>query len=77
MVSCNLPNIELVVQWKLPGSISFFVQRAGHVVLLVEPTAYYVNTEQTASSPEAQTKGKLWKKKSRKAKKKQDLEVKD
>ncbi|EJD45440.1 P-loop containing nucleoside triphosphate hydrolase protein, partial [Auricularia subglabra TFB-10046 SS5] len=49
-MGCNLPNIEVVVQWKLPKKLSMFVQRAGRAarrpgmtglaVLLVEPTAY-------------------------------------
>ena len=26
---CNIHDIDLVVQWKLPGSISAFIQRAG------------------------------------------------
>ncbi|KAJ7302861.1 P-loop containing nucleoside triphosphate hydrolase protein [Mycena albidolilacea] len=55
-MGCNIPNIELVVQWKLPGSVSVFVQRAGRAartdgttglaVLLVEPSAYGVNVEE-------------------------------
>ncbi|KAE9401327.1 P-loop containing nucleoside triphosphate hydrolase protein [Gymnopus androsaceus JB14] len=49
-MGCNLPNVDLVVQWKLPGTISSFVQRAGRAarapnhrglaVLLVEKSAY-------------------------------------
>lgn len=47
---CNIPDIEVVVQWKLPTSLSSFIQRAGRAarmlgsqglaVLLVEKTAY-------------------------------------
>ncbi|KAF8961576.1 P-loop containing nucleoside triphosphate hydrolase protein [Flammula alnicola] len=49
-MGCNIPDIDLVVQWKVPGSISAFVQRAGrcarasgHVglaVLLAEQSVY-------------------------------------
>ncbi|KAF7371798.1 p-loop containing nucleoside triphosphate hydrolase protein [Mycena venus] len=28
-MGCNIPDIDLVVQWKLPGSVSVFIQRAG------------------------------------------------
>ncbi|KAI5824812.1 P-loop containing nucleoside triphosphate hydrolase protein [Schizophyllum commune Tattone D] len=52
-MGCNIPDIEVVVQWKLPGKLSNFVQRAGRAardpnirglaVLLVEPTAYNVD----------------------------------
>ncbi|KAL1658031.1 P-loop containing nucleoside triphosphate hydrolase protein [Schizophyllum commune] len=52
-MGCNIPDIEVVVQWKLPGKLSNFVQRAGRAardpnirglaVLLVEPTAYSVD----------------------------------
>ncbi|KAJ6451326.1 P-loop containing nucleoside triphosphate hydrolase protein [Mycena sanguinolenta] len=52
-MGCNIPDIDFVVQWKLPGSVSVFVQRAGRVargpgrsgpaVLLVEPTAYGID----------------------------------
>ncbi|KAJ6629083.1 P-loop containing nucleoside triphosphate hydrolase protein [Mycena sp. CBHHK59/15] len=28
-MGCNIPGIDLVVQWKLPGSVSIFVQRTG------------------------------------------------
>lgn len=58
---CNIPNIEVVVQWKLPDKLSMFVQRAGRAarrqgtkglaVLLVEPTAY-TEIPQTAPVPE-------------------------
>ncbi|KAI5891065.1 P-loop containing nucleoside triphosphate hydrolase protein [Schizophyllum commune H4-8] len=52
-MGCNIPDIEVVVQWKLPGKLSNFVQRAGRAardpdirglaVLLVEPSAYNVD----------------------------------
>ncbi|KAJ7599784.1 hypothetical protein C8J56DRAFT_1037395 [Mycena floridula] len=52
-MGCDLPDIDLVVQWKMPGSVSAFVQRAGRAardptrkglgVLLVEKTAYEVD----------------------------------
>ena len=47
---CNIPDIDIVVQWKLPKTFSNWVQRAGRAargkgrsglaVLLVEPSAY-------------------------------------
>ncbi|KAK0437644.1 P-loop containing nucleoside triphosphate hydrolase protein [Armillaria borealis] len=52
-MGCNIPVIDVVVQWKLPDSMSAFVQRvgraaraAGHTgmaVLLVQPSAYTVD----------------------------------
>ncbi|KAF5334088.1 hypothetical protein D9758_018503 [Tetrapyrgos nigripes] len=54
-MGCNIPDIDIVVQWKLPGLVSAFVQRAsraardptrtGLAVLLVEKTAYSINLE--------------------------------
>lgn len=47
---CNIPDVDMVVQWKLTSSVSSFVQRAGRAargsgrtgiaVLLVEKTTY-------------------------------------
>ncbi|KZV63276.1 P-loop containing nucleoside triphosphate hydrolase protein [Peniophora sp. CONT] len=52
-MGCNIPDIDVVVQWKLPGKLSSFVQRAGRAargpgriglaVLLVEPSAFTVD----------------------------------
>ncbi|KAJ7576423.1 P-loop containing nucleoside triphosphate hydrolase protein [Mycena floridula] len=52
-MGCNIPDIDIVVQWKLPGSMSIFLQRAGRAaragdrtglaVLLVEATAYGID----------------------------------
>ncbi|KAJ3523707.1 hypothetical protein NMY22_g11325 [Coprinellus aureogranulatus] len=49
-MGCNIPAVDVVVQWKLPSSLSLFVQRAGRAarapnrqglaILLVERTAY-------------------------------------
>ncbi|KAF6743084.1 ATP-dependent DNA helicase RecQ [Ephemerocybe angulata] len=49
-MGCNIPDIDIVVQWKLPVSVSSFVQRAGRAargpgrtglaVLLVEKSVY-------------------------------------
>ncbi|KAF8172287.1 P-loop containing nucleoside triphosphate hydrolase protein [Pholiota molesta] len=49
-MGCNIPDIDIVVQWKLPATVSAFVQRAGRAargsgrnglaVLLVEKTIY-------------------------------------
>lgn len=66
-----MPDIDLVVQWKLPGSMSSFVQRAGRVardprrkglaVLLVEKSAYGFNCEELGEDVDEakkKTKGK-------------------
>lgn len=47
---CNVPDIDVVVQWKLPATLSHWIQRAGRAargqgrtglaVLLVEPAAF-------------------------------------
>ncbi|KAJ7660438.1 P-loop containing nucleoside triphosphate hydrolase protein [Mycena rosella] len=52
-MGCNIPDIDVVVQWKLPASASIFIQRAGRAarahgrtgvaILLVEPTAYTID----------------------------------
>ncbi|KAI0723618.1 P-loop containing nucleoside triphosphate hydrolase protein [Earliella scabrosa] len=52
-MGCNVPDVDLVVQWKLPKTLSSFVQRAGRAarsknrtglaVLLVERAAYSVD----------------------------------
>ncbi|KAE9382775.1 P-loop containing nucleoside triphosphate hydrolase protein, partial [Gymnopus androsaceus JB14] len=49
-MGCNIPDVDIVVQWKLPGTLSMFIQRAGRAaraqnrkglaVLLVEKSAY-------------------------------------
>lgn len=57
---CNVPDVDLVVQWKLPKSLSQFVQRAGRAarrrgrkglaVLLVGPAVYATNLTGSAGS---------------------------
>ncbi|KDQ53823.1 hypothetical protein JAAARDRAFT_61170 [Jaapia argillacea MUCL 33604] len=52
-MGCNILDIDMVVQWKIPSSVSSFVQRAGRTarvnsceglaVLLVEPFTYDVD----------------------------------
>jgi superfamily II DNA/RNA helicase len=70
---CNIPDVDIVVQWKLPGSVYSFVQRAGRAgrdgsrtglaVLLVERAAYEVdldalyNAEAVQVGPKKKTKG--------------------
>ncbi|KAH9853976.1 P-loop containing nucleoside triphosphate hydrolase protein [Lenzites betulinus] len=49
-IGCNIPDVDLVVQWKLPATLSNFIQRAGRAarspsrtglaVLLVERSAF-------------------------------------
>ncbi|KAI0061981.1 P-loop containing nucleoside triphosphate hydrolase protein [Artomyces pyxidatus] len=74
-MGCNIPDIDIVVQWKLPEKLSSFVQRAGRVargpgrtgvaILLVEPAAYSVLVPE--SLPEQESSGS--KKAGRKGKK--------
>ncbi|KAF4610293.1 hypothetical protein D9613_010675 [Agrocybe pediades] len=55
-MGCNISNIDVVVQWKLPSCVSAFVQRAGRAardpsraglaVLLVEKSVFDVNITQ-------------------------------
>ncbi|KAL1717570.1 P-loop containing nucleoside triphosphate hydrolase protein [Schizophyllum commune] len=59
-MGCNIPDIDVVVQWKLTSSLSSFVQRAGRAargrdrvglaVLLVEPSAFLVDLLQPTTS---------------------------
>ena len=65
---CNIPDIDVVVQWKLPKTFSNWVQRAGRAargkgrsglaVLLVEPSAY-----SRAATTKGQTDGETSKSK--------------
>ncbi|KAG6848038.1 hypothetical protein H0H93_003957 [Arthromyces matolae] len=53
-MGCNVPDVDVVVQWKMPSNISSWVQRAGRAarakgrtglaVMLVEKSAFEVNT---------------------------------
>jgi superfamily II DNA helicase RecQ len=64
---CNIPDIDVVVQWKLPASMSIFIQRAGRAgrargsqglaILLVEPSAYAVDLVE-ASEKNGEGRGK-------------------
>ncbi|KLO06209.1 P-loop containing nucleoside triphosphate hydrolase protein, partial [Schizopora paradoxa] len=55
-MGCNIPDIDVVVQWKLPEKFSSFIQRAGRAargegrtglaILLAEPSAFSVDTSQ-------------------------------
>ncbi|KAJ6543665.1 hypothetical protein B0H10DRAFT_2388101, partial [Mycena sp. CBHHK59/15] len=59
-MGCDIPDIELVVQWKLPKNLSSWVQRAGRVarargstgmaVMLVEKTAFEIGTAEAAGT---------------------------
>ncbi|KAH6876462.1 P-loop containing nucleoside triphosphate hydrolase protein [Coprinopsis sp. MPI-PUGE-AT-0042] len=67
-MGCNLPAVDLVVQWKLPSSLSTFVQRAGRAarsasrtglaVLLVERSTYEINLDEVKPKPKAKRGGK-------------------
>ena len=60
---CNISDIEVVIQWKLPRKLSSFIQHAGCAaqgpnttglaVLLVEPAAYSIQLSQ----PKPQNQG--------------------
>jgi len=77
---CDIPDIAIVVQWKLTTTVSSFVQRAGRsargigrqglAVLLVEPSAFQVDL----GAGEKSAKEK--KQSSKKAKKKGSVAVK-
>ncbi|KAJ7764573.1 P-loop containing nucleoside triphosphate hydrolase protein [Mycena maculata] len=69
-MGCNIPDIDMVVQWKLPASVSIFVQRAGWAarghgrtgvaVLLVKPSAYAIDlTEELAKEQGVRGKKKV------------------
>ncbi|KAI0761242.1 P-loop containing nucleoside triphosphate hydrolase protein [Irpex lacteus] len=47
----NIPDVDVVVQWKLPSTLSSFIQRAGGAAR-VEPSAYKVDI---VTTPEAST----------------------
>ncbi|OJT02274.1 hypothetical protein TRAPUB_7190, partial [Trametes pubescens] len=69
-MGCNLPDIDRVVQWKLPATFSNFIQRAGRAargrdrhglaVLLAEKSAYnvdLVNPKPKPGKPETKCRG--------------------
>ncbi|KAH9850248.1 hypothetical protein C2E23DRAFT_835629, partial [Lenzites betulinus] len=65
-MGCNLPDVDRVVQWKLPATFSNFIQRAGRAargrgrqglaVLLVEKSAY--NTDIVSQNGMTNVSGK-------------------
>ncbi|KAH9938036.1 P-loop containing nucleoside triphosphate hydrolase protein [Fomitopsis serialis] len=70
-MGCNVPDIDVVVQWKLPAKLSNFIQRAGRAargrgrkglaVLLVQRSAYSIDiqappTENTLAESQAPRK---------------------
>ncbi|GJF00844.1 hypothetical protein PsYK624_171460 [Phanerochaete sordida] len=68
MQGCNIHDINVVVQWKLPGTLSNFIQRAGHAargsdrrglaVLLVEPSVYPIILGETITGKQRRKRGK-------------------
>ncbi|KAI1784235.1 P-loop containing nucleoside triphosphate hydrolase protein [Ganoderma leucocontextum] len=60
-MGCNMPDIDRVVQWKLPATFSHFIQRAGRAargkgrqgvaILLVERSAYNTDLVSEPSMP--------------------------
>lgn len=67
MKGCNIPDIDIVVQWKLTATVSAFVQRAGRAarasgrtglaVLLVEKSIYDADLDKGCQD-EQKTKAK-------------------
>ncbi|KAH9887685.1 P-loop containing nucleoside triphosphate hydrolase protein [Cubamyces lactineus] len=67
-MGCNVPDVDLVVQWKLPKTLSNFVQRAGRAarsagcqglaVLLVKRSAYSVDLTLPLSALDAHNQAK-------------------
>ncbi|KAJ7106023.1 P-loop containing nucleoside triphosphate hydrolase protein [Mycena crocata] len=69
-MGCDIPNIELVVQWKAPQNLSAWVQRAGRAargkgtrgmaIMIVEKSAFEVSAlpSQTADTPSSSTRGR-------------------
>lgn len=63
---CNIPDIDIVVQWKLPATVSSFVQRAGRAgrgkgrtglaVLLVEKSAYDIDLTEVLDQNNGRTR---------------------
>ncbi|KAJ6595216.1 P-loop containing nucleoside triphosphate hydrolase protein, partial [Mycena vulgaris] len=61
-MGCDLPDVDLVVQWKAPKNMSSWIQRAGRAargrgreglaIMLVEKTAFEANATGTAESPD-------------------------
>ncbi|EIW74152.1 P-loop containing nucleoside triphosphate hydrolase protein [Coniophora puteana RWD-64-598 SS2] len=61
-MGCNIPDMDIVVQWRLPQKLSSFVQRAGRAargqgrvglaVLLCEPFVYSIDLAALASESE-------------------------
>ncbi|KAI0072890.1 P-loop containing nucleoside triphosphate hydrolase protein [Panus rudis PR-1116 ss-1] len=82
-MGCNIPDIDIVIQWQLPATLSNWVQRAGRAargygrkglaILLVEPSAYSLDPTKVVHSTPATSQSIPGKKgkaiKSRKVKK--------
>ncbi|KAH9842930.1 P-loop containing nucleoside triphosphate hydrolase protein [Rhodofomes roseus] len=61
-MGCDIPDIDIVVQWKLPATFSNFIQRAGRAargrgrrglaVLIVERSAYSIDLTQAEVTPD-------------------------
>ncbi|KAH9914216.1 P-loop containing nucleoside triphosphate hydrolase protein [Fomitopsis serialis] len=62
-MGCNVPDVDVVIQWKLPATLSNFIQRAGRAararnrtgiaILLVERSAYSINLQVTPQEDES------------------------
>ena len=65
---CNIRDIDVVVQWKVPGTLSNFIQRAGRAargsdrrglaVLLVEPSVYSIILSETITGKQRRKRGR-------------------
>jgi superfamily II DNA/RNA helicase len=62
---CNVPDVDIVIQWKAPTNISSWVQRAGRAarapgrqglaVMIVEKSIFELNVNATEEAVEAPT----------------------
>ncbi|KAH9839458.1 P-loop containing nucleoside triphosphate hydrolase protein [Rhodofomes roseus] len=77
-MGCNVPDVDRVVQWKLPATLSNFIQRAGRAararnrtgiaILLVERSAYSINLQtRPAEQDEPEPKTSKGKQRARKS----------
>ncbi|KAJ7026664.1 P-loop containing nucleoside triphosphate hydrolase protein [Mycena alexandri] len=85
-MGCNIPDIDVVVQWKLPASMSLFVQRAGRAaqasgrtglaILLVEPSVYGIDLTEGVAVKGGKGKKKVEKEKETAAEKREKAKKK-
>ncbi|KAF8973654.1 P-loop containing nucleoside triphosphate hydrolase protein [Flammula alnicola] len=67
-MGCDIPDIDIVTQWKVPKNVSSWVQRAGRAargpgrqglaVMIVEKSAFEIATSQLTAEVPSQAKGR-------------------